>query len=272
MSHHSSSKLFKTFNDCVREVLIEFLVTPGSSLMDVGRHNEELCSPLIKSGLSHYVFVEPLYTNQVARKEAWDRVTSMRSAASNAYMNTVPSVEMIAADPTTEQFSPDMKSRYECVGCFDGSALMRGFNEKTKCVQLIKNISEVLKPGGFFFGSVIDSAVVFSSIDRMSDKVVIRNENYTIEINSPYLKEFGTTVELSLGHSDVLVGSLVHFPSLIEICREHGLKMLDIQNFEEFSYDYRDAVTKRLASYEFQVHSDDFKKFRLFTTFVFQKL
>lgn len=272
MSADPRFRVFKAFNDSVKEVLIDFIISPETSMMDIGSHNEEICPVIMSSGLKRYSFVEKNYTNQVERKEAWNKIMTAYKHSGGDRRKVVDVVDMLSTDLITENFPPDIKGKYNYVACFDGFQLMYGFNDKERITSLVRNVAEALVSGGIFFGSVIDSSIIFSGVDRSSGRAVMATEMYRIELNTSSFREFGTGADVTLNDSGVFFGSLVHFPTLINICREHGLKMLDIQNFEEFYIDYRDSVDKRLMSRGFKVHMDQLKPFRLYTTFVFQKL
>lgn len=272
MSADPRFRLFKTFNDSVKEVLIDFLVSPETSMMDIGSHNEEICPALMNSGLKRYSFVEKNYTNQNERREAWNKVMAAYKHSSGDHRKTIDVVDMLPTDLIAESLPPGTKEKYNYVACFDGFQLMYGFNDKERITTLVRNVAEALVPGGIFFGSVIDSSIIFSAVDRSSGRAIMATEMYRIELNASSFREFGTGAEITLNESGVFFGSLVHFPTLINICREYGLKMLDIQNFEEFYIDYKDSVDKKLASRGCRVHMDQLKPFRLYTTFVFQKL
>lgn len=271
MSSDSRSKTFKAFNDSIKELMIEFIVAPETSMIDIGRYNEEICPPIMRSGLNRYTFVEKNYTNQVERREAWDKVLLMnRHTSGTAYRKPVE-IDMDSTDFIAENISDDKKGKYDYVTCFDGFQLMTGFNDRHKAARLIRNVADALKPGGIFFGSVMDSAIIFSGIDRSSGKGSMATDIYRIDMSSSSFKEFGTSIEFTLNGSGDFFGSLVHFPTLINLCREYRLKMLDIQNFEEFYNDYKSSVDKKIMYRGCKVRSDQLKPFRLYTTFVFKK-
>lgn len=271
MSADSRTKIFRAFNDSIKEVLIEFIVEPRASMLDIGRHNEEICSVLMKSDLKQYTFVESTYTNQIERREAWDKIMLIHKHSVGPHFKPIDVVDMVTTDFLTERISVDIKGKYKYVSCFDESQLMNGFNNKTKATNLIKNVADSLEPGGIFFGSVVDSAIVFSGVDRSSGRIIMANDMYKLEISTPSFKEFGTFVELRMNDSSEFLGSLVHFPTLINICKEYGLKMLEIQNFEEFYEDYEDIVEKKLMARGCHIRPEQLKPLRLYTTFVFKK-
>ena len=156
MSANPKFKVFKAFNDTIKEVLIEFVVSPETSMMDIGSHNDEICPAIMNSGLKQYSFVEKNYTNQNERREAWDKIIALHKHSSGDYRKTVDVVDMLSTDLMVESFPPGVRNKYNYVACFDGFQLMYGFNDKERITSLIRNVADVLVPGGIFFGSVID--------------------------------------------------------------------------------------------------------------------
>ena len=73
------------------------------------------------------------------------------------------------------------------------------------------------------------------------------------------------------------IGYLVHFPSLVRICRENKLKMLDIGNFVSYYEERRKHYSEHLhklgvLSKQFPTLANEQKSVvQLYTTFVFQK-
>jgi hypothetical protein len=70
---------------------------------------------------------------------------------------------------------------------------------------------------------------------------------YTLEFENELFAHFGTKYTLKLDGLDDQNGFLIHFPSLIQIAKDHKLKMLDISNFHQFYDDRKYVLMLRLV-------------------------
>jgi len=172
-----------------------------------------------------------------------------------------------------------MLQAFDGVCCFNG--FQNSFESREKAVMFLQNVAALLKPGGFFFGLLPDSSAIWYKAQRVSnEKPFIKGDLYSIEFESENFDFFGTKYNMKIEEAGLLVEQtdefLVHFPSLIRLANDTGLKMLEITNLQEFYEDYRKNHSDLLKSMNVlnkQGKIDPAQKdvFGLFTTFLFQK-
>ncbi|XP_020527380.1 mRNA cap guanine-N7 methyltransferase 2 isoform X3 [Amborella trichopoda] len=192
---------------------------------------------------------------------------------------------------TLELFLQDKGIPTDLVCCLQHLQLCFETEERAK--SLLRNVSSILKPGGFFFGITPDSSTIWSkyqkNIEALHNKginlksmlpICIRSESYTItfEAEDEKFPLFGKKYQLKFaGDVSSETHCLVHFPSFIRLAREAGLEYVEIQNLTEFYDDNRAQFAGFLSSGGNLVDprgrllARSFDVLGLYTTFVFQK-
>lgn len=104
----------------------------------------------------------------------------------------------------------------------------------------LKNVSDSLKPGGYFIGTTTNANELIKRL-RDSDSNCFGNEIYKIKF---YQEEktnfdlFGVKFDFQLENVVECPEFLVNFKALVRIAEKHGLKLLFKKPFDEFFSDY----------------------------------
>jgi len=152
------------------------------------------------------------------------------------------------------------------------------FRSEEKLRAYLRNVTDRLEPGGFFFGTTIDSdELVYrvrtsgsadNSISNDFYKVVLPQDTFS-KSESPfglkyyfYLKE-AIGKETHQNQQKMVDEFLVIFPVLIKIAEEYGLKLIMKKNFRQY---YDDMCSQNPVSGE-DNFADDRQKNNNRTTF-----
>lgn len=160
--------------------------------------------------------------------------------------------------------------------------------------SVLKFVSEVLSPGGYFFGTTTDSAAIWTLAQKeithreshkrrgysLSNEVRVKAKLFEVELpDGDNIKTVGTAYNVRYRNQlQKDSGYLVHFPTLVERAKEVGLRMVEIANFREFWDEHRKTSQDLLSTIiakEFPsgdvppLSSHDLEVFSLFCTFVF---
>jgi len=254
----------KAFEEWVKTLLMQDIVDSGISVlelycgkgMDIGKWH--------RSQISSYVGLETNKNHLDASKQRWNEKGKPFEA------------EFMNLDPLNSNFVdqlPTTKRQFNVICCFQG--LGNSFETQEKVTNLLKNISNLLKPKGIFFGIVLDSSAVWYK--AAGHGLIDKEKLYSLEFENELFTSFGTKYTLKMEGLEDQIGFLVHFPSLIKIARETKLKMLDISNFNQFYEDRKRQNAELLSKMNVftkthpNFHQDQKTVIGLFATFVFQK-
>ena len=151
--------------------------------------------------------------------------------------------------------------------------------------MLLKNAASLLQPGGIFFGIMPDSSSLFTRANqqKIGESGVIKLSSGELELILPKGLSASTTFEsffqpapLKLrvrGETRASHLYIVHCPTLLQLCAQEGLVMIEIQNLADFYEENRRihqrTLKKILGSH--QIHSRHTQQLSLFTFFAFRK-
>ncbi|MES1918181.1 mRNA cap guanine-N7 methyltransferase [Bonamia ostreae] len=177
----------------------------------------------------------------------------------------MPFVELFVADCFNKPLKQVLHNRIplDLVSC--QFALHYCFEDEETAHKTIKNVSDCLRKGGYFIGTVPDANVIIKTLrtkgNLKNGKVGIGNKNFKIEIDNgdssdnendsknggkiklafPPNKKFGLRYKFHLKNSvDKCDEFLVHPETLMRLCDSFGLKCDLFQNFHDF---YEETVT-----------------------------
>ncbi|KAJ3681312.1 hypothetical protein LUZ60_015801 [Juncus effusus] len=204
--------------------------------------------------IGHYIGIDGPETGMKNADEIWENENKPYSA------------EFCEADPCTDDLEGYLQDKgipADVVCCLHHLQLCSESEEKTR--TLLHNVSSLLKPGGYFFGIVPDSSMIWTkyqkNVEASHNKSGgnkgnvtnnIRSENYVIafEVEEEKFPSFGKRYQLKIGHEGAFESHcLVHFPSLIRLAREAGLEYIEIQNLTEFYDDNRAQFAGMLSNF-----------------------
>lgn len=152
--------------------------------------------------------------------------------------------EFFACDSTLvrlrERFK-DPSLKLNLVSC--QFAFHYSFESLTQAECMVRNAAECLQPGGFFIATMPDAYELMKRLRASSDGRSFGNEVYNIEFvcdtNPPPL--FGAKYQFHLEGVVDCPEFLVHFPTLVKLCRKYGLKLERKTTFADY---YKENIEK----------------------------
>jgi len=210
----------RAYNNWVKVLLIQTYCREGFSVFDeAGGKGGDLLKWL-KARIGHLVFID---ISEESVKEAESRYKKLR---------TFPAIFM-TLDLTKDirRQLDDLGIDFDLVSC--QFALHYSFETEDKARNFVRNAAYRLKPGGFFIGTIPDANWIVYHLRKYGPK--FGNDLYTIRFESKNLTKFGARYEFFLRDAIENVPEyLVHFPTLIDICRDNGLNLVYQKRFPEF--------------------------------------
>ncbi|EGC30726.1 hypothetical protein DICPUDRAFT_89950 [Dictyostelium purpureum] len=165
---------------------------------------------------------------------------------------------------------------FDVVSCFNG--VQNSFSSAQDAEQLIKNVSVLLKDGGFFFGIIPDSSSIWYRSQKVSSGFPgVKSALYTIEFNSEISNFFGCKYKLTLKDGSIIEENLIHFPSFINICKKYNLTLVEAINFTDFYDENKKTYEKLLKNSGVlpqgikKIDQPQMELIGLYTTFIFVK-
>ncbi|WOL03213.1 mRNA cap guanine-N7 methyltransferase 2 isoform X2 [Canna indica] len=276
-AHHRLYEFAKT-------ALIKIFAFPYATVCDLYCGSGADTDKWDDAQIGHYIGVDTTFSGI---GEAREMLESQRKPYTTEFCKLDPSVENL------ESHLHDKGIPTDIVCCLQH--LQSCFESEEKARSLLRNVSSLLKPGGYFFGITPDSSTIWAKYQKnveashnkgigMKSNIVpscIRSENYmiTFEVEEEKFPSFGKIYQLKFAN-DVTSEThcLVHFPSLIRLARDAGLEYVEIQNLAEFYDDNRSQFASMLFSYganfvdpRGRLLARSFDLLGLYSIFVFQK-
>ncbi|TMW41484.1 hypothetical protein DOY81_013437 [Sarcophaga bullata] len=113
----------------------------------------------------------------------------------------------------------------------------------TQAECMVRNAAECLQPGGFFIATMPDAYEIMKRLRTSKDGRSFGNDVYNIEFvcdtNPPPL--FGAKYQFHLEGVVDCPEFLVHFPTLVKLCRKYGLKLERKTTFADY---YKENIEK----------------------------
>ncbi|KAJ0963109.1 hypothetical protein J5N97_028231 [Dioscorea zingiberensis] len=234
--------------------------------------------------IGHYIGIDTSSSGISEAREMWESQTKPYTA------------EFCELDPSVDNLELHLQDKgipVDIVCCLQHLQLC--FETEDRARTLLRNVSSLLKPGGYFFGFTADSSTIWTkyqkNVEASHNKGIglkpnmvpncIRSENYviTFDVEEEKFPLFGKKYHLKFGNDiSSETHSLVHFPSLIRLAREAGLEYVEIQNLTEFYDDNRAILAGMVYGYganfvdpRGKLLARSFDALGLYATFVFQK-
>lgn len=179
------------------------------------------------------------------------------------------------------------KAEFDVVSC--QFAVHYAFESEARTRQMLLNVTERLKPGGFFIGTTPDANVLVRKL-RAIDGLTIGNEVFKIELDERFSSKafpvangsYGIRYNFTLdANVEDCPEYLVHFPSFQRLAKEYNLELILYCNFHEFyneftseEYgDYRDLF-QRMGVLDDQgtISPDEWDAIYLYVAFAFKKI
>ncbi|XP_037938333.1 mRNA cap guanine-N7 methyltransferase [Teleopsis dalmanni] len=117
------------------------------------------------------------------------------------------------------------------------------FESLSQADCMVRNAAECLQPGGYFIATMPDANEIMRRLKESDNSRSFGNEVYKIDFvcdtNPPPL--FGAKYQFHLENVVDCPEFLVHFPTLTELCRKHGLKLERKVPFADY---YKECIDK----------------------------
>ncbi|GIY99927.1 mRNA cap guanine-N7 methyltransferase [Caerostris extrusa] len=150
--------------------------------------------------------------------------------------------EFITADCTRVRLKDiykDPNIQFNIVSC--QFAFHYCFESLAQARTMLRNVSECLKPGGFFIGTVPDAYDIMRRLEKASD-CSFGNDVYNVTFPSKEQpKLFGAKYDFHLEGVVDCPEFLVYFPLLLKLAEEVDLKLYFHKRFEDYYDDKRES-------------------------------
>mmetsp|Transcript_36111 Transcript_36111/g.60880 ORF Transcript_36111/g.60880 Transcript_36111/m.60880 type:complete len:338 (+) Transcript_36111:151-1164(+) len=190
-----------------------------------------------------------------------------------------------------DAFQVDLKPLVPHPGTYDlcscQFAFHYSFATEARARQTLKNVSSLLRPGGYFIGTTPDANVIVKNL-RASKGLSFGNGCYKVEFSEThadkaFLEAFGNEYNFTLTDAvDGVAEYLVPFRTLEEMAKEEGLALELRANFHDFFCERRhdpeaEALLRQMKVLEdpatqSSITADEWEASRIYIVFAFRKV
>eukprot|EP00123_Amoebidium_parasiticum_P009788 comp19706_c0_seq1/m.23448 comp19706_c0_seq1/g.23448 ORF comp19706_c0_seq1/g.23448 comp19706_c0_seq1/m.23448 type:complete len:315 (-) comp19706_c0_seq1:11-955(-) len=219
----------RSFNNWVKSLLINQYVRPGDTVLDLccGKGGDLL--KYSKRRVGRLVGVD---LADVSIQQARQRYAELRGFR--------PPADFYTADCGTVRLRDMFPERYafDVVSC--QFSLHYAFESEQRARRMLQNITDLLKPGGYFIGTTPDACRLVKKVKSV-EGLEFGNDVFKASfVNRDSFPVYGCKYLFTLVDAiDTCPEFLVHFHHLEGLAREYGLELLLHQRFHEF---YQEAV------------------------------
>ncbi|XP_004521012.2 mRNA cap guanine-N7 methyltransferase [Ceratitis capitata] len=194
-----------------------------------------------KANITHLICTD---IAEVSVDQCKKRYDEMQSRADKTKFANKFSAEFFACDATLVRLRErykDKSLKLNLVSC--QFAFHYSFESLTQAECMVRNAAECLQPGGYFIATIPDANEIMRRLRQSPNARSIGNELYKIEFSCdtdpPPL--FGAKYQFHLEGVVDCPEFLVHFPTLVKLCRKHGLKLERKTTFADY---YKETLEK----------------------------
>eukprot|EP00741_Cyanophora_paradoxa_P016846 tig00020943_g16270.t1 len=253
----------KSCENWAKTILITQLVDAGERVLDLQCGRGQDIGKWERAKIASLLAMDPQQQNVDVAREKWQQKGKPFAAEFEVFDAAAGHIEDVVHDLT-----------FHAVFC--AGPLERSFASEESARALLKNAALRLRSHGFLFGSMPDSSAIWYRAQKSSSGV--RGEGYSIRFEGDFLP-FGTRATIKFDDGAPATSDyLVHFPTLIRLGREYGLKLIEATNLLEFFEDHKRKnlgmlVSEKVADKKGRLlHKSTAELLGLYTTFVFQKV
>lgn len=269
----------RQFNNWLKFILIDLHSRPGDSVLD-------LCCG--KGGDLHK-WGQVLATNYVGCDIAKISVSEAINRFNNIDKATSFRPSFLVGDcfhARLSEFLPPATT-FDIVSC--QFSMHYAFENEERVRRLLENITDRLKPGGFFIGTSVDSNVVIRKIRAIND-LQISSSVYSIRFDESHADKrfptdrspFGIRYFFTLDENvKDCPEFLVHFPTFIKLAEEYDLIPIMISNFHQFFAEFSNEqyyktyhqllYTMNVVDEHGSISPDEWDAIYLYVAFAFKK-
>jgi mRNA (guanine-N7-)-methyltransferase len=267
----------RSFNNWVKSVLINLHTRPGARVLDLCCGKGGDLNKWSKAQISEYVACD---TAPVSVHQAAERYNSMDSVTFRPQLLVGDCFDVRLSD-----YLPD-ESIFDVVSC--QFAMHYAFENEARVRRMLLNVTERLRPGGFFIGTTPDANVLVRKL-RAVNGMSISNAVFKIDLDERFQDkkfsrepgaQYGIRYNFTLDENvEDCPEFLVHFPSLEELAREYELELVLLSNFHSFYSEFNSEkypefqeLCLRMNVQDGDMSLDEWDAIYLYTTFAFKKI
>jgi len=261
----------KNFNNWVKSVLIKEHCKQGYNVLDLcsGKGGDLL--KFNKASINHYVAAD-LAHNSVM--DVINRYNSLQNITFSATFVSANCCKVRLAD----KLPPNLL--FDLVNC--QFALHYSFESEEYARGLLRNVSDRLKPGGHFIGTIPNANYLVKKI-RSSNSLEFGNNLYKIQFfqKDNFTEPFGCRYLFSLKDAiDNCPEYLVHFPTLVKLAGEYDLELVMKDPFHSYIYqkskpdnqeNFRLLMKINALNEEGTISEEEWEALGIYLVFVFRK-
>eukprot|EP00250_Pteridium_aquilinum_P032847 c4794_g1_i1 orf=283-1377(+) len=230
----------KKLNNWIKSVLVQSYTKKGDSAIDIACGKGGDLIKWDKAKIGYYVGID------LAEGSIEDARTRYNGDASHMKRRNPYSfpARLICADCFTVHLDEVLQDEAPFDICSCQFALHYSWATEDLARVALQNVSAVLKPGGYFIGTMPDANVIVRKL-RETDGREFGNSCYNIKFDEYYSDKkflpsepFGIQYDFHLEDAVSCPEWLVHFPTFKALAEEYGLELVYKKNFHEFVHEH----------------------------------
>mmetsp|Transcript_19623 Transcript_19623/g.36138 ORF Transcript_19623/g.36138 Transcript_19623/m.36138 type:complete len:340 (-) Transcript_19623:2861-3880(-) len=282
--HVKTSRIesLRRFNNWVKSVLIGEYVGQGFTVLDIGCGKGGDLLKYKNAKIAFYVGTD-IDENSIVNGRS--RFQQSRPGFEAVFVvGDITDPEMTVS----QALMPDFDIEYDIVSAQFMVNYLIGSEAKIR--RFFMNVTEKLKPGGYFIGTIPDANVVVKKLRTIATDYTFGNEYYSIRFptdkfpveNGPFGLEYGFYLEDSVGdrkkrdfgfETEYVTEYLVIMDVFEKLAADYGLELVLCKNFHSFYEKFSDKYAKLYAR---MTHGCEFDQEQwdiayLYLAFVFRK-
>eukprot|EP00249_Psilotum_nudum_P013284 c24259_g1_i1 orf=3-1121(+) len=267
----------KKLNNWVKSVLIQLYAKEGDSILDLACGKGGDLNKWEKAKISYYVGVD------IAKGSIEDARNRYNGETDHVRRQRIPSfpARLICADCYGVSLAEPLKydSPFDICSC--QFALHYSWSSEERARQALANVAALLKPGGYFIGTIPDANVIVRKL-READSLFFGNKVYSINFDELYHEKrfpasqlFGIQYEFHLEDAVDCPEWLVPFSQFRLLAEEYDLELVSKMNFHEFVHEHvqqkRFEKLMRNMGALGGISNDEWDAAYIYMTFIFRK-
>ncbi|KAH7288300.1 hypothetical protein KP509_31G021200 [Ceratopteris richardii] len=228
----------KKLNNWIKSVLIQSYTKKNDSVIDIGCGKGGDLIKWDKARIGYYVGID------IAKGSIEDARMRYNGDASHKRRVFSFPARLICADCFTVHLDEVLQDEAPFDVCSCQFAMHYSWANEEKARIALQNVAAVLKPGGYFIGTMPDANVIVRKL-RETDGLEFGNSCYNILFDDYYYEKkflpsdpFGIEYMFHLEDAVSCPEWLVHFPTFQALADEYGLELVYKKNFHEFVHEH----------------------------------